>query len=77
MIGQVLGHYQLQEKLGSGGMGEVYRARDQRLQRDVAVKVIASIHGTHKQIQHRLLDEARAASALRACNKTPTGTRHG
>ncbi len=64
----VIGPYELIDRLGSGGMGIVYRARDTRLQRDVAVKVLSESYigsGTPGHASHeRFLREARAASSL-------------
>jgi serine/threonine protein kinase len=63
MIGERLGHYRLVAKIGEGGMGVVYRARDEDLNRDVAVKVLAA--GMIEQLgKDHLLREAQTASAL-------------
>ncbi len=64
MIGQKLAHYDIREKIGAGGMGVVYRARDERLERDVALKVLPAGALADQTARARLLREARSASAL-------------
>ena len=64
MTGSRLGHYRVGERIGSGGMGEVYRAHDERLQRDVAIKVFPPSSVGDRAARNRLLREARAAAAL-------------
>ena len=63
MVGQTLGHYRIEAKLGEGGMGEVYRARDIVLGREVAVKVLPPDKLRTDRLQ-RFLREARAASQI-------------
>ena len=62
--GTKLGPYDLQSLLGSGGMGEVYRARDSRLDRIVAIKVLPTSYSADTERLQRFVQEARAAAAL-------------
>jgi serine/threonine-protein kinase len=62
--GTRLGHYTIAEILGAGGMGEVYRAHDTRLGRDVAIKVLPLGEGADEEARRRLISEARTASQL-------------
>jgi Tol biopolymer transport system component len=62
--GTRLGAYEILSLIGSGGMGEVYRARDPRLGREVAVKVLPAAVSTDPDRLHRFEQEARAAAAL-------------
>src|ERR1051325_7819413 len=62
--GTRLGPYEILAPLGAGGMGEVYQARDTRLQRTVAVKILHSGKAINEERKKRFLQEARAASAL-------------
>lgn len=62
--GTKLGPYEIQSPLGAGGMGEVYRARDVRLDRIVAIKVLASHLSSSPELKQRMEREARAISSL-------------
>jgi len=64
MTDQVIGHYRVMEKIGSGAMGEVFRARDERLGRDVALKLIRPASSENPDHLRRFELEARAAAAL-------------
>jgi serine/threonine protein kinase len=62
--GTKLGPYEIQASLGAGGMGEVYRARDTRLGRDVALKILPESFAHDGDRLHRFEQEARAVAAL-------------
>ncbi len=62
--GTRLGPYEIKQLIGSGGMGDVYRARDTRLGRDVAVKVLSSLDAADRHQLNRFLQEARAPSLV-------------
>jgi len=64
VIGQTLGHYRVTAKIGEGGMGAVYRAYDEVLHRDVAVKVLHKGSQLDSPAGKSLLEEARASSSL-------------
>jgi len=64
MIGQTLSHYRILDKIGAGGMGEVYLAEDTRLGRKVALKILPAQFTTDADRVRRFEQEARAASAL-------------
>lgn len=64
MIGESLGHYEVMERLGAGGMGEVYLAQDTRLERKVALKVLPADLADDPERLIRLVREAKALAAL-------------
>jgi eukaryotic-like serine/threonine-protein kinase len=64
VVGRKLQHYEIRERLGQGGMGVVYKARDTRLDRFVAVKILSPEKVQDSKRKHRFVNEAKAASAL-------------
>jgi eukaryotic-like serine/threonine-protein kinase len=64
MLGQTLGHYRIESKLGEGGMGAVWKARDTRLDRFVALKTLPAEKLADEDRRRRFVQEAKAASAL-------------
>ena len=64
MIGRVVSHYEILAKLGEGGMGVLYKARDSRLDRLVALKILRPDKVKDPERRRRFVQEARAASAL-------------
>src|SRR5688572_21373265 len=74
MTGQRIGVYHLQERIGAGGMGEVYRARDTRLGRDVAIKILPPAFTADPDRLARFEREARVLASL---NHPNIATLHG
>lgn len=64
MLGQTILQYEILEKLGAGGMGEVYKAQDTRLNRLVAIKVLLGSSSNAPEFRRRFIQEAQAASSL-------------
>jgi hypothetical protein len=78
--GTKIGPYEIQSPLGAGGMGEVYRARDARLERDVAIKILPELSARDADRMRRFEQEARAVAALSHPNVVAvhdTGTHEG
>ncbi|MGB6384940.1 MAG: protein kinase [Terriglobales bacterium] len=78
--GAKLGPYEIQSPIGAGGMGEVYRARDARLGRDIAIKVLAQHLSSNPELKERFEREARAISSLnhpRICTLHDVGHQDG
>ncbi|MFY9979342.1 MAG: serine/threonine-protein kinase, partial [Candidatus Sulfotelmatobacter sp.] len=78
--GTKLGPYEIQSPLGAGGMGEVYRALDTRLERTVAIKVLSSHFPSSPELKQRMEREAKAISSLNhpnICHLYDVGSQNG
>ncbi len=78
--GTKLGPYQIQALIGAGEMGEVYRARDTRLDRTIAIKVLASHLSSSPELKQRFEREAKSISALNhphICHLYDVGSQDG
>ena len=64
MIGQTISYYRILEKLGEGGMGEVYRATDTKINRDVALKVLPDVFGADRERMARFSHETQVLASL-------------
>ncbi|MCZ6449557.1 MAG: protein kinase [Deltaproteobacteria bacterium] len=64
MLGKTLSHYKVLEKIGQGGMGEVYRATDTKLNRDVALKILPQQFASDTQRMARFQREAEVLASL-------------
>ena len=64
MLGTTLSHFRILSQIGRGGMGIVYRARDEKLRRDVAIKILPPELVGNEERKRRFLREARAAAAV-------------
>jgi serine/threonine-protein kinase len=64
VIGRTISHYQIVEKLGAGGMGDIYKAQDARLHRMVAIKALTNASAGDSERRRRFIQEAQAASGL-------------
>src|SRR5271157_1836266 len=71
LVGTKLGPYEIIAPLGAGGMGEVYRARDTRLGREVAIKVLPTHLAENSEAKQRFEREAKAVSSLSHANICP------
>src|ERR1035438_6294986 len=62
--GSLIAGYRLEEQIGQGGMAVVFRAQDQRLQRQVALKILSPALATDEAFRHRFIRESRSAAAV-------------